>query len=65
MFDNSIGAGRVLPDTRNGGVAPAMRDMREVSALGTTCPVCGRGLASRACKLICECGYFAGCSDYV
>lgn len=29
-----------------------------------TCLNCGRIMDERKCKLICECGYFASCSDY-
>ncbi len=30
----------------------------------TTCANCGAQLNQRQCKLVCECGYFASCSDY-
>lgn len=33
-------------------------------ALILTCANCGRMLDERKCKLVCECGYFASCSDY-
>lgn len=29
-----------------------------------TCANCGARMDERKCKLICECGYFASCSDY-
>ncbi|MCZ6508552.1 MAG: hypothetical protein O7A04_10980 [Acidobacteria bacterium] len=32
-----------------------------------TCPICGRELAERKCKLYCpdsRCGYFLSCSDF-
>jgi hypothetical protein len=29
------------------------------------CLVCGAELQDRACKLICSCGYFLSCSDYL
>ena len=32
-----------------------------------TCPVCGKELAERRCKLYCPdpvCGYFLSCADY-
>lgn len=32
-----------------------------------TCPVCGRELAERKCKLYCpdpRCGYFLSCADF-
>lgn len=51
-----------------------MTDEQEVStedgsnpdpeALVLTCLNCGRMLDERKCKLVCECGYFASCSDY-
>jgi hypothetical protein len=28
------------------------------------CPACGWRLQSRACKLICACGYYMSCSDF-
>lgn len=30
----------------------------------TTCANCGKQLNQLQCKLVCECGYFASCSDY-
>ncbi|MEM7052698.1 MAG: hypothetical protein AAF604_23745 [Acidobacteriota bacterium] len=32
-----------------------------------TCPICGKELAERKCKLFCPdpvCGYFLSCADY-
>jgi len=29
-----------------------------------TCANCGAKMDERRCKLVCECGYFASCSDY-
>lgn len=29
------------------------------------CPNCSKELIRRGCKLICACGYFMSCSDYV
>jgi hypothetical protein len=32
-----------------------------------TCPICGRSLEERKCKLFCpdpRCGYFLSCADY-
>jgi hypothetical protein len=31
----------------------------------TTCANCGAELVDRGCKLVCRCGYFLSCSDYV
>ena len=29
------------------------------------CPVCGKRLTERRCKLVCErCGYYMSCADY-
>jgi hypothetical protein len=30
-----------------------------------TCANCGARMDERKCKLICSCGYFLSCSDYV
>ena len=30
-----------------------------------TCLQCGRVMDQRKCKLVCECGYFLSCSDYL
>jgi len=33
-----------------------------------TCPICGKELAERKCKLYCPdpvCGYFLSCADYL
>jgi hypothetical protein len=29
-----------------------------------TCLNCGKAMMDEKCKLVCECGYFASCSDY-
>jgi hypothetical protein len=29
-----------------------------------TCANCGSTMTELRCKLVCECGYFASCSDY-
>jgi len=29
-----------------------------------TCLNCGRALEERKCKLFCQCGYYASCSDF-
>lgn len=28
------------------------------------CPNCGEQMIDQKCKLICQCGYYASCSDY-
>ena len=30
-----------------------------------TCAQCGAAMDERKCKLICSCGYFLSCSDYL
>jgi hypothetical protein len=30
-----------------------------------TCAQCGAAMDERKCKLICRCGYFLSCSDYL
>ena len=33
-------------------------------AMVRTCANCGSQMSDQHCKLVCECGYFASCSDY-
>lgn len=40
------------------------RTMNAVEAAVRTCLNCGRQLEERKCKLFCECGYYASCSDF-
>ncbi|TAM78565.1 MAG: hypothetical protein EPN50_01115 [Chloroflexota bacterium] len=49
---------RLLPDD-------AGRGETDLAALLTTCANCGQRLVDRGCKLVCRCGYFLSCSDYV
>jgi hypothetical protein len=47
-----------------GGAAPAAHDPERTMR---TCPICGKELAERRCKLYCPdpvCGYFLSCADY-
>ncbi len=36
----------------------------QVEELIRTCLNCGKQMDEFKCKLVCECGYFASCSDY-
>ena len=43
------------------------RSPADPGTLQRTCPVCGKTLAERKCKLYCPdpvCGYFLSCSDF-
>jgi hypothetical protein len=46
------------------GTAPAAPVDREQELI-RVCLVCGAELEDRACKLVCRCGYFLSCSDYL
>jgi hypothetical protein len=48
----------LLDDAR--GTAPA-----DPGELMLTCANCGAPMDERKCKLICRCGYFLSCSDYL
>jgi hypothetical protein len=43
-------------------IAEALPDPAD---LMLTCANCGARMDERKCKLICSCGYFLSCSDYV
>ncbi len=49
-----------LPDEP--ATQPGRRDPGE---LMLTCANCGAPMDERKCKLICTCGYFLSCSDYL
>jgi hypothetical protein len=43
------------------------RSARDPGTLMRTCPICGKPLAERKCKLFCPdpvCGYYLSCSDF-
>lgn len=47
--------------------APAESATADPGELMRTCPVCGKPLAERKCKLFCPdpvCGYYLSCSDF-
>jgi hypothetical protein len=43
---------------------PSATHPPDPAALVLTCANCGALMDERKCKLICNCGYFASCSDY-
>ncbi len=50
-----------------GGDAPRQVAASAAEELLRTCPICGRRLEERRCKLFCpepRCGYFLSCADY-
>jgi hypothetical protein len=55
----------ILPDATPGADGPPHFEMVENGDLINVCLQCGRRLEPRKCKLICECGYFLSCSDFV
>lgn len=58
------------PDRTSEGPAVRARAPRRAADPGEvmrTCPVCGKTLAERKCKLFCPdpvCGYFLSCADF-
>jgi hypothetical protein len=44
---------------------PAVAEASDPGELMLTCANCGARMDERKCKLICRCGYFLSCSDYV
>ena len=55
----------ILPDSPPGAEGPPRFEMVENGDLINVCLQCGGRLEPRKCKLICECGYFLSCSDFV
>jgi hypothetical protein len=45
-------------------VAPTPLSEIDPGLVMTCCANCGAQMIDRACKMICECGYFLSCSDY-
>jgi hypothetical protein len=41
------------------------RNADNAAELMLTCANCGAPMDERKCKLICRCGYFLSCSDYL
>jgi hypothetical protein len=44
---------------------PAPGTPPDPADLMLTCANCGARMDERKCKLVCSCGYFLSCSDYV
>lgn len=62
---NRIDASRAEPATPRASTARTAAPDPERTM--RTCPVCGKELAERRCKLYCPdpvCGYFLSCADY-
>lgn len=49
------------------GAPPSRQHTADPGTVQRTCPVCGKELAERKCKLYCPdpvCGYYLSCSDF-
>jgi hypothetical protein len=57
----------LLPDPPAGtdGDAAARHDAVDPALVILTCASCGSAMDERKCKLVCRCGYFLSCSDYL
>jgi hypothetical protein len=58
----------ILPDPASQSAEttdPPVFELVESGDLINVCLQCGRRMEPRKCKLICECGYFLSCSDFV
>jgi hypothetical protein len=57
-----------MPDRAPDRTEPSRRtDLADPDRLMRTCPICGKELAERKCKLYCpdpRCNYFLSCADY-
>jgi hypothetical protein len=60
-----------MPDPASGSTAARARergsDPTDPERVMRTCPVCGKELAERKCKLYCpdpRCNYYLSCSDF-
>jgi hypothetical protein len=60
----SPGALRILAEDPASMEVPVF-ELVESGDLINVCLQCGRRMEPRKCKLICECGYFLSCSDFI
>lgn len=63
MPDSPFDRPRPVQETDRAPASPPDPDR-----LMRTCPICGKELAERKCKLYCPdpvCGYFLSCADYL
>jgi hypothetical protein len=51
-------------DVNNSDMAGGEKNLSPVVDGREICPVCGRILESKRCKLVCECGYFMSCAEF-
>jgi len=56
-------ASRAAP--RAGVVVSAVAGTEIAQVASEYCPRCSARLAPRSCKLICVCGYYMSCSDFI
>lgn len=56
-----------IPSQFQPSASPGARADADAGEVMRTCPVCGKALAERKCKLFCPdpvCGYYLSCSDF-
>lgn len=64
---NRTGRRREIPSPTAAGAPGARPAVPDPERTMRTCPICGKELAERRCKLYCPdpvCGYFLSCADY-
>lgn len=58
---------RSQPPSYTRSARPASPSRQDPGEVMRTCPVCGKPLAERKCKLFCPdpvCGYYLSCADF-